>query len=279
MAQQGNVSWRINGLGEADLGALLRGTLWRPPVTARRPLVEIPGRHGVISGQRPTFDAPTLPLVVEHRYKSADLIEAAVNRLVRLLAQPALTLSRVITTPGGVETVTSAPADLVAVDWGDFRAWSSGTATIMLSIPGVFLRGPVTASTAANLGTSTTLTLANLAGSTAPIGDAIIRIKGGLTNPSVTDANSGSGISWSGTLATTDYLYLDARTLTARRSTSATAWTSGGTDVTSTLSYPVGGPLQLWPDVNGAVTVQVTGSAPSASPIPTISVQAGGAYL
>lgn len=94
--------------------------------------------------------------------------------------------------------------------------------------------------------------------SDAPIPDAIIQLPPNVTEATITDPLSQTGITWSGS-ESNQYTYLDAGNLTAWRSSSATAW-SGGTAVTG-VDYPAMGPLQINPQMDGSYSLDcdVTG--------------------
>lgn len=136
----------------------------------------------------------------------------------------------------------------------------------VLSIPSVFWSDP--AGPVVSQGPAATVTgvlaLPLLAGGSAPITDAIIRFKGPFNGVvAVSDPTSGAALSWEGTLTATQYVFLNADTLKAHISTSATAWTTG-TDATSGLDYPPPGPLVLTPSaLAGGVSYSLNYSRPA----------------
>ena len=252
----GCIEWRINGVGADRLGVQMRGTLWRPPIAVRRHPVGIPGAHGELSAGLPVFDAPTLPLEVRHLGSTVEQLDAAASAMVALVSQPTLVLSRVVTSPDGVESVTSAPADLVSVAWGDFFFSAIAKATILLAIPGVFLRAPASNSGSVPLSAaSQTVEVASLAGSSGAITQGVVRVRGPLTSLSLTCPRSGTGLSWAGSLTSTQHLYLDIATLRAWKTTSESLWAPGGTDESARVDYPPAGQLQVWPRVTADSTV------------------------
>ena len=274
------MSWRINGVDpEAVTGALVKGTVWRPSVSTRRPVVEIPGVHGTVDiGQLPVFAEPTVLWRLYHHGATPADHEQLVGSVLAMVSAPKLALSRVV----GAK-VTTAAAKLITADWGDGLN-PTAESKIAFAIPGVFFRdGNLTPWWYAwGTGALSAQAVPHLATSTGPITDAVVRFLGPVTNPSITDVASGTSLSWSGSVPAGTYLYLDARTLTARTSTSSTAWTSGGTNVTSTLGYGVGGPLQLWPrlSANPAVREVVIAAAGTGRTAATqIAIRAEGSYL
>lgn len=94
-----------------------------------------------------------------------------------------------------------------------------------------------------------TVTVQHLTGGSAPVTDSIIRIhtNGVSGRYTITDAINNTGLIWEGSPTTASpYLFLDTATLTARLTSSATAWWGGGgQSVTANLDYPPEGPLQI----------------------------------
>ncbi|MFD6176706.1 MULTISPECIES: SGNH/GDSL hydrolase family protein [unclassified Isoptericola] len=213
MADVYEVTWGLSGVDSLRWG-LQAVSMWRPPVTTRRTTLEVPGRHGVISAGLPVFDEPTVTLTMWLHGSTQDDIENATLELYGLLGAPGLILSR---TSGGL--VTSAPAVLVSVAPDEFTTAAEATFEVVLAVPGVFLRGTESDTTITVFGRSVSV----LAGSTAPVGDAVLRIDD-PDNPVVTDVVSGTGISWTGSMPGW-YLFVDAGAMRAWLSQDADAWT------------------------------------------------------
>lgn len=93
-------------------------------------------------------------------------------------------------------------------------AWTK--MTVPLEMPGAFWRD-VSASTFSQTQpvSGTTYAMTNLAGTTAPITDAVILWTGPITNPQATDPLSGSSITWQGTVAAGSQVRVQAGTMTA----------------------------------------------------------------
>lgn len=129
---------------------------------------------------------------------------------------------------------------------------------IVMSVPGSFWTdGAVTPNFVAPVvdGT-TTITVDTLTGSTAPIRDGVVRITGPVDSQvsirALARDSNGTVVTvadavFNWPVTSTQFLYIDLKTFTARLSTSSTAWTSGGTNVDQYLDYDTGGPLQLLP--------------------------------
>lgn len=242
------IAWRINGVA---LPPIARVSSPRLGATTRRSPIEIPGRHGVIDTALPEFGEALITLSIQSTAGSQAAVEAAVAKLTALLAQPVLTVTRIA---GGYET--SGAARLASISPGRHtpNAWQELTA--VLAIPAGMLAEPPAVGTpmvfSANL---TNALLPHLQGSSAPITDAIVRLKGPHSGIfTLTDAATGTGLSQAATSLTgSQYLYLDAARLRSWVSASDSQWTPGGTDVSQHLDYPGAGPLQLWPVVEPAV--------------------------
>ena len=242
------ISWRINGI---DLPPIARVSSPRASVSTRRSPIDIPGRHGVVDQGLPQFAETLITLTIETTAGSQATVEAAIAKLNALLSGPSIVITRVA---GGFSA--SGPARLVSISPGRHApsVWQEMTA--VLAIPAGMLSEPPSAGTplafSANL---TNALLPHLQGSSAPITDAIVRLKGPHTGAfSITDVATGTGLSQSPvSLSDSQYLYMDAGRLRSWFSANASAWAGGGTDASATLDYPGPGPLQLWPVVEPAV--------------------------
>ncbi len=267
-----DASWALNGTDLANLGAVVRGTVLYPSLSPRRSVLSVPSAHGSIpTGRLPVHEETRVIIRMVLSASSMASLRDSSTELQALLMQPTLTLTRTI---AGV--VTSAPVELTSAAPGDL--WpSSQEWTLEFAVPGAWFRSASATSTSALASPLTSWTVAHLAGSTAPVGDALVRFTGPVTNPSVACLTSGTGLSWAGTVAAGSYLYLDAGKLTARTSAVNWHWTTGGTLASHLLDYPAAGRLQLWPDATRSVKVAVGGeSLTSAS---AVAIQCGGCYL
>ncbi|HML52387.1 MAG TPA: hypothetical protein PKD84_13405 [Propionicimonas sp.] len=261
------ISWRINGVG---LPPIARVSSPRPSVSTRRSPIDIPGRHGVVDQGLPQFAETLITLTIEATAGSQAAVEAAIAKLHALLSGPSIVITRV-----AGDFSASGPARLVSISPGRHTpsVWQEMTA--VLAIPAGMLSGPPSAGTplafSANL---TGALLPHLQGSSAPITDAIVRLKGphaGLFT--ITDAATGTGLSQStASLTGSQYLYMDAGGFRSWISASDSAWTGVGTDVSANLDYPAAGILQLWPVVEPAVG----DSSFAAASTPTVRISATG---
>ena len=275
------LSWSVAGVDLARWG-IQNSSLWRPGISVRGQTIQSPGRHGVISAGLPVFEEPLLTFNLRHfgHYGHFDEgeIEAASMDLIGTLQSPGLIVSRT----SGTLTTTAA-GRLVSITPDLFVAGVVHAYNVIVGLPGVFLRTEPAVSDLGVVTSGVEREASHLAGTTAPVADAILRVRGPLSAAQVADVLTGTGLSWAGSLTGSQYLYLDAGTLTARRSTSASAWLSGGTDVSGQLSYPAEGPLQAWPRMQGTdptdrrISLRITGSGFGGTT--AVAVRAGGSYL
>lgn len=233
--------------------------------------------NGILDSGREARDASTLPLRLMVRSTDEMLRERyweAVKALFTL--KPTFELGRSI---GSVSQ--SATAKLRSISEPDFRPGAGllvGVFTVVI-LDGAF-HGPsadVVRSLAASF---SAVSLPGLAGN-AQVEDWTIRVTGPATSADFTDDVSGTGVSWAGTLAAGQYLFLNG--VAARRSTVATDWVSGGTDVSGGVSKPAAGILAFTPAVNPidilTRTVSWSGSATGATSATEVTLRGRAAYV
>jgi len=247
------VRWYVNGTDLADFG-IQRGSVYRSPLTVRGKRLTIPGQHGNAPlGKAPEFEAP--PATFQFLIRGTKVDERAFA-LQALLALPRLLLAR-----EDLGLTVTADAELASFTPGKYLPGNHAYFDASLTLPAVFFRGPLTDSPVVPVSPPQTTTFPTLNGSTAPVTDPVFRFAGPVTAVQLTDPATLTGLTWAGSGVTSgQYLYLDAGNLRAWRTSSATQWVPGGTDVTSGLDYPPAGLLQMWPDAGGEVRVRVEGS-------------------
>lgn len=264
------ITWKINGQA---LPKVARVSSSRPPVGVKRSPVEIAGRHGSLRGGLPVFGESTVTISANALGLSQAALEIEVAKLEALLAQPTLVLTR---EAGGI--IASSPAELVTITPGGHTPHMRAEITAVLAVIGPFFSEAEAAHTLPLSGLST---IAALAGSSAPIA-GVLRMAGPATSVSVIDVNSGTGISWKGSLAAGAYLYVRAKDQRAWVSASASQWTPAGTDVSSGVDYPAAGRLQIWPKITSLTvpsTVQVSVATAGTSGASGLAVWAGRSFL
>ncbi|MBP2704392.1 hypothetical protein JOL79_11265 [Microbispora sp. RL4-1S] len=157
---------------------------------------------------------------------------------------------------------------------------------ILLTIPGVYWRDVAPSTWSSGL-PATGQAVSPLAGSTAPITDALLRFTGPATNPAMTDAVTGVTVAYTGALTGSQRLLVDCGRMRAARVTSDTWDLSAGTDVTGGVSSTGPGSASRWlhltPGISGtdpysrAVTVTATGSGTSGASL--VEIRARRAHL
>ena len=277
-----SVTYLVDGVGDGARRQLTGQSEYRPAVSTRGDLIVVPGRHGAVPAGVARLEASTLALEWEVWGATATQMEAEREALVSLLAHPAgVTITRRLDGAGG----QVAAARLKSIGAGTAQYATPLTVVpAVFEIPaGVWRDAAATTTAAVAAATDVTAALTALAGGSAPITDAVVRVQGPATGITVTDVVSGTGLSWTGALAAGEYLFMDAAALTARRTTSSTAWDAGGTAVSGTLDYPAAGPLLLWPRMAATdptdrrVTIRVTGTGRAATT--AVTIRARRAYL
>lgn len=272
-----DIAWTVRGV-DTRRWNVQAGSQHTSDVGTRQAQVEIPGRHGVIVEPLQEYEAFTVTLEFFLKGAMASLV-AAEHELKRALTAPGLILGL---SAGGLNT--SAPAKFLGLSQGEFVADVGAKFTAQIQVPGAFLRGASVDIGPTIVTTGLSVDLPALAVGSGPVADAVLRVRGPFSVVVVVDDASATGNSWSGTaLVSTDYLFIDLATLTARRSTSATDWVTGGTDVSGGLSRQALGSLQLQPTPSIAdpaipecsVTVTGTGFAGTTA----LTVRAQPAYL
>lgn len=272
-----DITWHVRGI-DTRRWDVQAGSNHTSDVGTRQAQVEIPQRHGVIVEPLQVFEAFTVTLEFLTKGDMVAL-RTAEHELKRVLYAPGLVLGL---TAGGL--TTSAPAKCLGLSQGEFFPDRSAKFTAQVQVPGAFLRGVSVDIGPTVVTTGATVNLPALAAGSGPVADAVLRFRGPLSVVAVVDDASATGNSWSGTaLVSTDYLFIDLATLTAWRSTVATAWTPGGTDVSGGLSRQALGSLQLQPTPSIAdpavaeCSVTVTGTGFGATT--ALTVRAQPAYL
>jgi hypothetical protein len=191
-----------------------------------RPSVRLPGADGVVAGLPGNYDPVTLPFVVETPRANLEALMAlfAGEGTVRLTDAP--------TREVAFETLTMSP-----VGYGDADALVD--VTFMLRFPKVWWRGLTATTTTAQTIGSASVDVVNLfPGMSAPIQDAIVRVKGGLGLNMIVQDDGGSFFLHKAALGTAEWLRFESATGRAFITTSD-VWI-GGTEVGADIDY--GGP-------------------------------------
>lgn len=247
-------------------------------------VLEVSGRHGAIpSGVPPVYKSRSLTIQLAAHGRDQWWVQ--VQRVLMLATQPRLTLSRTVG-----DVVQQADVSLRSLSADSEVVGRYSKFTLVFDLPTVFWRGAERESSWIDAGESVLLPKpgesllrtwwtgepnnspsilhilrCRQAGglSTAPLTDIILRLPKGVTQATVTDVASGTGISWQGAASTSQYTYVSAETLDAWRATAADAW-EGGTPVAG-VDYPPAGILAAHPMPDQSYRLNLTMSGSTAS--------------
>ena len=266
-----DAEWRLNGVALSDPArgwSLQAGSVWRAPVVPRLSQVELPGRSGEVPTGRPGYVLEAPLLSFEWLVTSGSMfgLDRTLDDLFVLLASTPLRVTRIVTRDWERHEVF-ADARLVSISEREGARVSASGASLrvvaQLRLPGAAFRGPITEAALPGVGRTA---LAGLAGSTAPIPDAVVRVAGPASYAAVVDEATGTSITWTGSLSAGQYAYLDVGRLLLLKTANAGAWNQLGVD-SPELDYSVAGPLRITPRVPSyttertvAVTSALTGS-------------------
>ncbi|MFE3461376.1 hypothetical protein ACFXKD_27850 [Nocardiopsis aegyptia] len=278
----------------ADRWFLDGGAFQVPPLPGARAVdVAVPGVHGVL----PVAGLDLESTVLGGQLIITDTTPGGVSGGPRQLQD---NLASVYALLGGRErmldlryhldeaTVRQADALMIASTTPDLLTTTTARLALLLQVPGALWRdtdtstwGPATLATLAAAAEVDTLT-----GSTGPITDAIIRIRGTASQPSVTDTGTGGTVTYTGSLTSGQRLLLDCARMRAARVSTDTWDLSAGTDVTGAIAAtgPRSGSrwLHLAPQIIGADPairqIRITAAAASQTGA-TVEIRARRAYL
>ena len=248
--------------------------------------VTLPGAHGVVGGIPAQFGAPVLELTHDIAAESQAELRARYQGLTSLL-RSASTLRR---TEAGAAPV-EAGVELASISTPSrFVAGRSLAFTSQFRLPGVFWRDPgwstVQTWEFAELLDDIEVTAAR--GSSAPIVDAQIRIRGPISSVVIVDNESKTSVRWGGSLPEGSALYLHPAHYVARiRHNLTYDWSlDAGTDASGGLDWTQTGMLRLTPAMTGGdpmdrrVTIDANGSGRAGGQNGTqLAIRAKGAYL
>ena len=255
-------TYTLNGvdLDSNTLGTNLQASSKPRPGIERRTVTVSGGARDGNTPVAQSSESPVVTLVVR-------VPEASEEAFLALLSSPVLTLSH-----DGREAVV----ELLAA--GAELGFLFTDYSCVFRFPAMFWRDPAVTTTTALAISSASVTADIMSGLSAPVRDSVVRIKGGVTNPKVTDSQ-GSSFQYIGTLPTTSWLRFHSDTGRAY-TTTTDVWT-GGTEVTgSILTGPTTYPFELTPKfTDPSVRVArytVTTTARTGSP--TIEIRGKRAY-
>ncbi|MFG2076983.1 hypothetical protein [Nonomuraea maritima] len=238
---------------------LKKGTKRRPLPGLRQVEVKVPGRAGELPILGLDHETTTMPLVLtvygrtpsgapggyeqmEHNLEALGAVLGVKHRLMKLTFVAGTVVRQADVILDGISepeiNTDAAMARLTAV----------------MRIPGVYWRDlfDTTWSGAVNAADQLVTTLA---GSTAPITDAVVRVTGPAVNPAVTDVATGGTVSRSSGLSAGQRLLIDCGQMRARLVTTDTWDMTAGTDVTGQIAATGPGSAFRWLHLTPSVAV------------------------
>lgn len=231
--------------------------------------VRVPGVDGVAPGLLGSFDAAVLPFVV---------------RTPRAKMEALLAL---FYSPGAVLSITGDASRVVTMETLSHRYVGYGAAeadidvTFMVRLPSVWWRSASTStSSPAAVSSGSVVVSGFFPGMSAPVQDAIVRVKGSVSGLVVSD-HGGSWFSVDGTVGASEWLRFEGSSGRAFITTTD-AWV-GGTEVSDRVDY--GGPRSVfeltpyWSSDPSSRAGRLTVSTSSRSGSPTVEVRGRGAFL
>lgn len=256
----------------------------------RRATLTVPGRHGeqLLPGETYTPGTVAWSIIVTDRDATgqpagAEQAEQNLDRITWLLTQAGrerTCVHRIGTLERHARVGAIAATQPEALD-GRLTRYQINAVATTLDPFWTDGDGPVDTTPAA-ITNGAQITLTALAGGTAPIDDAIIRVLG-PANPGLqlTDP-AGTALEFEAAIAAGQYLFVDLATYTARLSATATHWTTGGTDATGSLDYPAAGQLELTPTATAGSTTtgyRLTATGAGFTAATALTVRAERKYL
>lgn len=241
---------------------VMQGTLLPAVAEPRLESTEVPFRNGILNGaglKVGTFKVTVAFMVegvdradLDRNWQSLMAVLRASNKLATLQHHPAGVSPR--------ETLVR----LVSVSQPSWRygEWVIDTTVVFEAVEGVWRDSTAVETDLSNLG--------RLAGGAAPISDALFKLKPTANLATITDATSGTSLTWRGTMERDQRLLVDIGKYSAWRQVSERWYPiQGAFNASAEISMSPEG-LQLTPNHEGKIILQVVGA--------TGSIQARRAY-
>lgn len=253
------------------------------PINVRAVNQVVPGFDGVMPVAYETLDVPpqTIVLVVNGDGVGGESdvgLQRNINALSGLFQNAALLTK---TVDGVSRTAVVRLGSLTAPEYSPD---ASARITAVLRLPKVYWRGPTGDYSRVHPPLGGVNRVTTLDGSSGPVDDALILITGPITNPRVTDLNSGEWVQANFAVAAGEKLLINCATWQARRGTAVT-YAGGGSIVSQALSASKGRAalLRLTPAMTAGnpldtrVTVSLTGTGDNADT--TLGIRAQPAFF
>lgn len=235
----------------------------------------VPGRHGEIFTANKTWDAKDIVLKmwvkgsdVDGLVPTTDMTEFRKNidALTLLFGTRSRLLDVRQTWPAGVRQALCEV--LQAYDMSGRAINPQAKFNVVLRVPGAFWQDVSTTdySSATNLTSGTTVTMAAYDGATAPMEDHMIVVSGPATNPRLTDPATGMFVQFNGTIGAGTDWQVDAANYTSRTGSSILFTVGAGTNVIANTVFGGGGPrlMTLTPKAGGP-QLTLTATSPGAA--------------
>jgi hypothetical protein len=239
------VSYLINGvpLDNATRGWNLEaGSQMRTDITAQAMALKLQGRDGVVAGLPADVGPSTNTLVVGTPSSEFGALYALIKR-------------------GGVLTSTEWPLREAVFEYlshtveEELETNDYLHVTFLIRLPGGYWRDIAETTTSSVSLSSASLTTDVMSGISAPVQDAVLRVKGATTGLQITDQASGAWAAYAPALTTAQWLRFESATGRAFITTTD-VWT-GGTEVSGDMDF--GGPRGVF-----EITPYWAGTDPSA---------------
>ena len=246
--------YSLNGvdLDQPGKWRVMEGTLLPAVPSPRLESTDVPFRSGIIDGAG--LKVGTFKVTVAFMVEGADRADLGRNfqaLMARLRASNKLaTLQH---HPAGVSP-REALVRLVSVSQPSWRygEWVIDTTVVFEAVEGVW-RDTTTIETQLD-------DLSRLAGGAAPISDAILKLKPTANTVTIKDVTSGTSLTWRGTMESDQRLLVDVGKYSAWRQVSERWYPlQGAFNASAEISMSPEG-LQLTPNHEGKIVLQVTGA-------------------
>lgn len=231
---------------------VMQGTLLPAVAEPRLESTEVPFRNGILNGaglKVGTFKVTVAFMVegvdradLDRNWQSLMAVLRASNKLATLQHHPAGVSPR--------ETLVR----LVSVSQPSWRygEWAIDTTVVFEAVEGVWRDSTAVETDLSDLG--------RLAGGAAPISDALFKLKPTANLATITDATSGTSLTWRGTMERDQQLLIDIGKYSAWRQVSERWYPiQGAFNASAEISMSPEG-LQLTPNHEGKIILQVAGA-------------------
>lgn len=241
--------------------------------------VQLPGRDGVQPSLGSRFDPGALLISLTLRGKTHAEVMSNLEIMHGVLGQRRKLLP--LTHTYGNGQVREALVEVLSATDHEMPFTEFVRLAVQCSVPGSFWRDLATTDTRLPVAASATAAeVTGLAGSTAPVQDALLRIKGGWATVSVEDVVTGDKVTVTTPAAASEYVIIDTAAWTARKVTTDT-WSGGTNVITSVVSNRGSGPmLGMEPDfATGAGRIRIRATGTNITGTPEVVVRAKRAFL